>query len=148
MSVKKGFSLGLGIGLGVFVAIILILVGIYFFAGPGIRLFSDNWRGKQEAAKSMMSLFETALDTYRLDVGKYPSTEQGLQALKIKPSDEEKWDGPYLSKSVPLDPWGNPYIYRRMDSGAVEMISLGADNTEGGEGKDRDISSRDSLDRM
>jgi general secretion pathway protein G len=143
MSVKKGFSLGLGIGLGVFVAIILILVGIYFFAGFGGGLFSDNSQAKQQAAKSQMELFETALDTYRLDVGEYPTTEQGLDALRTKPSDEEKWDGPYLPKLVPKDPWDYPYTYRRTDNGEVEMISLGADGTEGGEGKNRDISSRD-----
>jgi len=87
--------------------------------------------------------FETALDTYRLDVGKYPSAEQGLQALRTKPSDEEKWDGPYLPKSVPKDPWGHPYVYSRTDNGEVKMISLGADGTEGGEGEDKDISSRE-----
>ena len=131
---EKGFSL-------IELLIVMVIMGL-LAALVGPRMFGKVGKSKQNAARSQMALFETALDTYRLDVGKYPSTEQGLQALRTKPSDEEKWDGPYLPKSVPKDPWGHPYIYRRTDNGEVEMISLGADGTEGGEGEDKDISSR------
>ena len=131
---EKGFSL-------IELLIVMVIMGL-LAALVGPRMFGKVGKSKQNAARSQMALFETALDTYRLDVGKYPSTEQGLQALRTKPSDEEKWDGPYLPKSVPKDPWGHPYIYRRTDNGEVEMISLGANGTEGGEGEDKDISSR------
>mgnify|MGYP002632755979 FL=1 len=132
---EKGFSL-------IELLIVMVIMGL-LAALVGPRMFGKVGKSKQNAARSQMALFETALDTYRLDVGKYPSTEQGLQALRTKPSDEEKWDGPYLPKSVPKDPWGHPYIYRRTDNGEVEMISLGANGTEGGEGEDKDISSRE-----
>ena len=132
---EKGFSL-------IELLIVMVIMGL-LAALVGPRMFGKVGKSKQNAARSQMALFETALDTYRLDVGKYPSTEQGLSALRTKPSDEEKWDGPYLPKSVPKDPWGHPYIYRRTDNGEVEMISLGANGTEGGEGEDKDISSRE-----
>ena len=132
---EKGFSL-------IELLIVMVIMGL-LAALVGPRMFGKVGKSKQNAARSQMALFETALDTYRLDVGKYPSTEQGLRALRTKPSDEEKWDGPYLPKSVPKDPWGHPYIYKRADNGEVEMISLGANGTEGGEGEDKDISSRD-----
>ncbi len=133
---EMGFSL-------IELLIVMVIMGL-LAALVGPRMFGKVGKSKQNAARSQMALFETALDTYRLDVGKYPSTEQGLQALRTKPSDGEKWDGPYLSKAVPKDPWGHPYKYRRMDNGEVEMITLGANGTEGGEGEDKDISSRDA----
>ena len=132
---EMGFSL-------IELLIVMVIMGL-LAALVGPRMFGKVGKSKQNAARSQMALFETALDTYRLDVGKYPSTEQGLQALRTKPSDEEKWDGPYLPKSVPKDPWGHPYVYSRTDNGEVKMISLGADGTEGGEGEDKDISSRE-----
>ncbi len=133
---EKGFSL-------IELLIVMVIMGL-LAALVGPRMFGKVGKSKQNAARSQMALFETALDTYRLDVGKYPSTEQGLQALRTKPSGAEKWDGPYLPKAVPKDPWGNPYVYRRTDNGEVEIISLGANGTEGGEGEDKDISSRDA----
>ena len=132
---EMGFSL-------IELLIVMVIMGL-LAALVGPRMFGKVGKSKQNAARAQMALFETALDTYRLDVGKYPSTEQGLQSLRTKPSDEEKWDGPYLPKAVPKDPWGNPYLYRLTDNGEVEIISLGAEGTEGGEGEDKDISSRD-----
>ena len=131
---EMGFSL-------IELLIVMVIMGL-LAALVGPRMFGKVGKSKQNAARAQMALFETALDTYRLDVGKYPSTEQGLKALRIKPSDGEKWDGPYLPKAVPKDPWGHPYVYKRTDNGEVEMISLGANGTEGGEGEDKDISSR------
>ena len=132
---EMGFSL-------IELLIVMVIMGL-LAALVGPRMFGKVGKSKQNAARAQMALFETALDTYRLDVGKYPSTEQGLKALRTKPGGEEKWDGPYLPKSVPKDPWGHPYVYRRTDNGEVEMISLGANSTEGGDGEDKDISSRD-----
>ena len=130
---EMGFSL-------IELLIVMVIMGL-LAALVGPRMFGKVGKSKQNAARAQMALFETALDTYRLDVGKYPTTEQGLQSLRT--SDGEKWDGPYLPKSVPKDPWGHPYVYKRADNGEVEIISLGADGTEGGEGEDKDISSRD-----
>ena len=127
---EMGFSL-------IELLIVMVIMGL-LAALVGPRMFGKVGKSKQNAARSQMALLETALDTYRLDVGKYPSD---LQALRT--SDGEKWDGPYLSKSVPKDPWGHPYVYRRTDNGEVEIISLGANGSEGGEGEDKDISSRD-----
>jgi general secretion pathway protein G len=135
---EMGFSL-------IELLIVMVIMGL-LAALVGPRMFGKVGKSKQNAARSQMALFETALDTYRLDVGKYPTTEQGLQALRTEPSNEKKWDGPYLPKSVPKDPWGHPYKYNRMDNGEVEMISLGANGTEGGEGEDKDISSREGED--
>jgi len=127
---EMGFSL-------IELLIVMVIMGL-LAALVGPRMFGKVGKSKQNAARSQMALFETALDTYRLDVGKYPSD---LQALRT--SDGKKWDGPYLPKSVPKDPWGNPYVYKRTDNGEVEIISLGANGIEGGEGEDKDISSRD-----
>ena len=97
-------------------------------------------KSKQEAAKAQICLFETALKIYRLDVGKYPTTDQGLAALRIKPEGEKRWDGPYLPDDIPLDPWGNPYEYRLSgDSGHFYIISFGADGKEGGIGENKDV---------
>ena len=126
---EMGFSL-------IELLIVMVIMGL-LAALVGPRMFGKVGKSKQNAARSQMALLETALDTYRLDVGKYPSDLQSLRT-----SDGEKWDGPYLPKSVPQDPWGNPYVYKRTDNGEVEMISLGANGTEGGEGEDKDISSR------
>ena len=133
---EMGFSL-------IELLIVMVIMGL-LAALVGPRMFGKVGTSKQNAARAQMSLFETALDTYRLDVGKYPTSDQGLQALRTKPSGVEKWDGPYLPKAVPKDPWGNPFVYRLTDKGEVEMISLGANGTEGGEGEDKDISSRDA----
>ena len=133
---EMGFSL-------IELLIVMVIMGL-LAALVGPRMFGKVGKSKQNAARSQMALFETALDTYRLDVGKYPTTEQGLGALRNRPSGLEKWDGPYLPKAVPKDPWGNPYVYKRTDGGEVEIISLGADGTEGGESEDKDISNRDA----
>ena len=133
---EMGFSL-------IELLIVMVIMGL-LAALVGPRMFGKVGKSKQNAARSQMALFETALDTYRLDVGKYPTSDQGLQALRTKPSGVEKWDGPYLPKAVPKDPWGNPFVYKRTDKGEVEIISLGANGTEGGEGEDKDISNRDA----
>ena len=97
------------------------------------------------AAHTQVELFGTALDNYRLDNGAYPTTEQGLSALREKPTRAPaptNWRGPYLRKDVPLDPWGKPYIYRspgERNASGYDLMSLGRDGKTGGEGEDKDV---------
>jgi len=97
------------------------------------------------SAETQVALFGTALDNYRLDNGAYPTTEQGLAALREKPSRAPiptTWRGPYLRKDVPLDPWGKPYIYRspgERNASGYDLLSLGRDGKPGGEGEDKDV---------
>jgi general secretion pathway protein G len=104
------------------------------------RFFGQEKKAKQRGAKGQIALLESAVDTYRLDVGRYPTTQQGLKALRERPDGLEKWDGPYLSKELPLDPWGNPYVYESpSEHGDYAIISYGADGKPGGEDMDMDI---------
>jgi general secretion pathway protein G len=104
------------------------------------RFFGQEKKAKQRGAKGQIALLESAVDTYRLDVGRYPTTEQGLEALRERPDGIDKWDGPYLRKELPLDPWGNPYVYESpSEHGEYAIVSYGADGKPGGEGIDMDI---------
>ena len=128
----KGFTL-------IEMLIVMVILGL-LAALVGPRMFGKVGKSRQNAAKVQIALFETALDTYRLDTSKYPTTDQGLQALRVKPSGVERWDGPYLPKDVPLDPWGHPYQYRSPgEHGDYDIVSLGADGNPGGEGEDEDV---------
>jgi general secretion pathway protein G len=119
--------------------IVMIILGL-LAALVGPRMFGKVGKSKQKAAKTQISLFETAMDTYRLDNGKYPTTAQGMQALRVKPEGAEKWDGPYLPKDIPLDPWGHPYVYKSPgDHGDYDIISYGADGSPGGDGENEDV---------
>ncbi len=129
---KEGFTL-------IELLIVMVILGL-LAALVGPKMFGKTEKAMQSTAKSQISLFETAIDTYRLDVGKFPSTEQGLRVLRERPQGLDKWDGPYLPKEIPLDPWGNPYDYRSPgEHGAYDIISYGADGQPGGEGSDMDI---------
>ena len=123
------------------IELLVVMVIIALFATVvGTRLFKNVERGKQVVAKQQISDFETAFDLFRLDVGRYPSTEEGLQALRTKPGNVENWDGPYLRKDVPLDPWNHPYIYRCPGQhGDLDLISYGGDGQEGGDGDAADV---------
>jgi general secretion pathway protein G len=92
-------------------------------------------------AERQIGSFGIALDSFKQDAGRYPSTEEGLQALRVKPESVEKWDGPYLIKDIPNDPWNHPYIYRFPGKapGKPEIISYGADGKPGGTGKNADV---------
>ena len=137
---QKGFTL-------IELLIVMIILGL-LAALVAPRMFGKIGTSKQKAAKSQISLFETALDTYRLDVGEFPTSEQGLQALREKPSDVDNWDGPYLPKEIPKDPWGNPYEYRHPgEHGDYDIISYGADGQPGGEDEDADVVNWKSLDQ-
>src|ERR1019366_7713185 len=117
------------------IELLVVMVIIAMFATlVGQRVFSNVGKAKQTQAKAQMQEFETVLDGFRLDVGRYPTTEEGLQALQVKPSGADNWDGPYLKKDVPLDPWVHPYIYRCPGQhGDYDLMSLGHDAQEGGD---------------
>jgi len=104
------------------------------------RLFGKLTTAKLKSAKAQIELFGTALDAFRLDTGRYPTTDEGLKALREKPSGDENWSGPYLPKEVPVDPWGKPYLYKSPgDHGDYDLFSYGLDGTEGGEGENQDV---------
>lgn len=129
---RQGFTL-------IELLIVMVILGL-LAALVGPRLFGHTGKARQKTAKSQISLFETAIDAYRLETGKFPTTEQGLNALRVKPHGVEKWDGPYLPKEVPLDPWGNPYNYRcPSEHSDYEIVSFGADGAPGGEDENLDI---------
>ena len=118
------------------VAIIGLLAG---YVAP--RYFGQVGRSEVNAAKAQIDAIEKALDQYRLDTGTYPTNEMGLNALVQRPPSEPKWNGPYLRKAVPLDPWGKPYVYRMPgERGDFDLISFGKDGQPGGTGESADLS--------
>lgn len=107
------------------------------------KMFQKIGSSKQKAAKAQIALFGGALDQFRLDAGRYPSSQEGLEALRKNPG-LDRWDGPYLPKDIPVDPWGKAYIYRCPgEHGDYDLISLGADGQDGGEGENADVLSWD-----
>lgn len=130
---RAGFTL---LELLVVVTIIGLLVA---FVAP--RYFGQVGKSEVNTAKAQVDAFEKALDLYRLDTGRYPSTELGLKALVERPANEPKWNGPYLRKAVPVDPWGRPFAYRAPGAKSdYDLVSLGKDGQPGGSGEDADIS--------
>ena len=130
---KKGFTL---IELLVVMAIIALLAAL---VGP--RLFPKLGKGKQSAAKAQIELLGQALDQFRLDVGRYPTTQEGLNALSANPG-ADKWEGPYLKKGLPADPWDKPYQYQCPGThGEYDLWSYGRDGQPGGDGEDKDVTS-------
>ena len=123
------------------IELLVVMVIIAMFATlVGQRLFRNVERARETQAKAQISEFESVLDTFRLDVGRYPTAEEGLQALRTRPGTIERWDGPYLRKDVPLDPWQHPYVYRFPGQhGDYDLLSLGADGQEGGDGDNADV---------
>jgi general secretion pathway protein G len=123
------------------IELLVVMVIIAMFATlVGGRLFKSVDKAKVTQARSQIQEFESVLDMFRLEVGRYPTTDEGLQALRVKPSGVENWDGPYLKKDVPIDPWGHPYVYKCPGQhGDFDLYSLGGDGQEGGEGDAADI---------
>jgi len=131
---NRGFSL-------IEIMVVMIIIGL--LAGlVGPKLFGQLGKAKQKTAKAQIEMIMAALDAYRLDVGSYPSQQEGLEALISNPGVDD-WAGPYLAKAqIPEDPWKHPYIYRNPgQNGEVEVSSLGKDNKEGGSGEDNDVNS-------
>ena len=131
---RRGFTL---LELLVVMVIIGLLAG---YVGP--KFFGQIGKSEVKAARAQIDALTKSLDQYRLDVGHYPSTEQGLAVLNNKPADEPKWAGPYLAKALPKDPWGNDYQYRSPgEHGEYDLLSFGRDGRPGGEGEDADLTS-------
>ena len=131
---QAGFTL---IELLIVVIILGVLAGL---VGP--RLFGRVGQSRQAAARVQIELLGAALDQFKLDVGRYPTTQEGLQALQQSPGNAPGWEGPYLKKDVPRDPWGSPYQYRSPgEHGEYDLASLGSDGTPGGEGEATDLAS-------
>jgi general secretion pathway protein G len=131
---QAGFTL---IELLIVVIILGVLAGL---VGP--RLFGRVGQSRQAAARVQIELLGAALDQFKLDVGRYPSGQEGLQALQQSPGNAPGWEGPYLKKDVPRDPWGNPYQYRSPgEHGEYDLASLGSDGTPGGDGEASDVTS-------
>ena len=121
--------------------VLLILSLIAAFAVPRVMKYLGGARS--DSAAIQIERLGGILDLYRLDMGRYPGTEDGLRALVEAPMEAERWNGPYLKKENSLiDPWGNEYRFRSPgEHGDFDLSSLGADNTEGGDGEDRDLKS-------
>ncbi|NKB43842.1 MAG: type II secretion system protein GspG [Alphaproteobacteria bacterium] len=121
--------------------VVLVIIGLVAsLVGPQLLGRVDSSR--VTAADTQIRMLKGALDTFRLDVGRYPSAEEGLSLLMTAPSDERtqrKWQGPYLSEALPLDPWGNAYQYKPKNSTSVVLYSFGADGKAEGEGIDADV---------
>jgi general secretion pathway protein G len=121
--------------------VVIVIIGL--LAGlVAPRFFDQVSKSNTKIARAQIDSLEKALDQYRLDVGAYPSTEQGLEALNAKPQNLEKWAGPYLKKAVPPDPWGHRYLYKAPgDHGDYDLFSLGSDAQPGGSGEAVDVTS-------
>lgn len=131
-AIARGFTL---LELLVVMVIIGLLAGI---VAP--QYFAQIGKSNAKVARAQIESFGQALDQYRLDVGQYPSSEQGLLALRTAPQQVARWQGPYLKRDVPDDPWGRAYVYKRPGQhGEYDLVSLGSDGQPGGEGEAADV---------
>ena len=121
--------------------VVIVIIGLLAgYVAP--RYFAQVGKSEIKVAQAQIEGLGKALDQYRLDTGHYPSTEQGLAALMERPTTEPKWDGPYLKKALPTDPWGKPYMYRFPgEHGEYDIFSYGKDGQAGGTGEGVDINS-------
>jgi len=130
---ERGFSL-------IELIVVLVILGL-LAAVVAPRVYDKLARGKEQIAKIQISEIEGALQLFSFDNGRYPNTSEGLESLIRSPGNIESWNGPYLEKStLPLDPWGKPYVYRSPGQfGDFDLFSYGPDGVEGGEGANADI---------
>ena len=121
--------------------LVVVTIIALFAALVGRNLFKQTDKARVTAARAQVEMFIGALNMYKLDVGTLPTSEQGLLALWQRPADVQRWDGPYVEKEIPPDPWGHPYIYRYPGehNELPDVISQGADGQPGGEGINADI---------
>ncbi len=121
--------------------VVLVILGLLGgLVAP--RFLGQADKAKPKTAKVQIENIGASLDMYRLEVGRYPGSDEGLAALSEAPADAANWNGPYMKKAVPKDPWGNEYIYKAPgDHGDYDLYSTGADSAEGGEQLDKDINS-------
>jgi general secretion pathway protein G len=121
--------------------VVMAIIGLLAsYVAP--RFFDQIGKSEIKTTRAQLDALDKALGAYRLDTGHYPSTEQGLRALVESPADEPRWGGPYLTKLLPADPWGNPYLYRQPGEQGrdYELSSYGKDGQRGGTGSNADIS--------
>ncbi|MBC7803192.1 MAG: type II secretion system major pseudopilin GspG [Candidatus Parcubacteria bacterium] len=142
MAVPKDYRLSGGFTLLELLVVMVIIGLLAGFVAP--QYFGQVSKSERKTARAQIVELEKALDHYRLEVGRYPTTEHGLAALVARPAEQAKWDGPYLKKAVPNDPWGKPYLYRSPGQNGAEfdLLSLGKDGQPGGTGDGEDINSR------
>lgn len=121
--------------------VVMVIIGLLAsIVAP--QYFSQVGKSNGKVAQAQLEALGQALDQYRLDVGRYPTTEQGLAALQAAPAGATQWRGPYLKRAVPADPWGNGYVYKQPGShGEYDLSSLGSDGQPGGDGDAADVTS-------
>lgn len=121
--------------------LVVMTIIALFAALVAPRMLKKSDAARVTAARAQINSFMTALGTYKLDTGLFPTTEQGLVALRLRPQGVNQWQGPYLPQDIPLDPWGRPYEYKFPGEHGDEpdIISLGADGAPGGEGINADL---------
>lgn len=119
--------------------VVMVIIGLLAgYVGP--KYFAQIGKSESKTAKAQVEALGKALDQYRLDTGRYPSSEQGLISLNIAPADESRWHGPYLQKALPIDPWGKPYQYRSPgEHGEYDLWSFGKDGQAGGQEDAADV---------
>ena len=131
---EKGFTL-------IEVMVVIIIIGL-LSALVAPKFFKKVDKAKFNTTRQQIAILGSALDDFRLDTGRYPTTAEGLSALREKPEGLDTWDGPYLPKKVPGDAWGRPFVYSSPgEHGDYDLASYGNDGQEGGENNDRDINS-------
>jgi general secretion pathway protein G len=119
--------------------VVLVVLGLLIsIVGP--KYFGQLGKSEAKAAQAQIASIGKALDMYRIDVGRFPATEQGLAALSASPANEPKWRGPYLQKTAPPDPWGRAYVYKSPgEHGDFDLLSYGKDGSPGGTEENADI---------
>ena len=133
LHINKGFTL-------LELLVVMVIIGLLVsYVGP--RYFGQLSKSEVKTAKAQINSLRKALDVYRLDTGSYPDQQAGLEALMTAPQGNSKWQGPYLQKAIPNDPWDHPYIYRIPgEKSEFDLFSYGADGRAGGTNENADIS--------